>query len=129
MPEPITSSSTAVGLVMVGGISAVSLLAGLDAGALIGSFAGAAVFVLRAKEMGLLVRSFYFLTSMIAGYIASAELVRLTVVHDRGVAALVAAALVVTILNRGMDWAASMNFSDLVVNVGEWLSKWKGPKQ
>ncbi|MFJ9531264.1 putative holin [Herbaspirillum sp. NPDC101396] len=128
MPEPITSSSTAAGFLMVGSVSAVTILAGLDGAALIGAFAGAAVFVLRSKDMAVIARALYFIVSMVAGYLTSPELMRLVAIHDRSVASLIAATLVVTILNKGLDWAGNINFADFMINLGSLLSRMRGPK-
>nr|WP_157212502.1 hypothetical protein [Herbaspirillum sp. CF444] len=50
-------------------------------------------------------------------------------IHDRSVASLIAATLVVTILNKGIDWAGNMNFADFIINLGSMLSRMKGTKK
>jgi len=107
---------------MVGSVSAVTILAGLDGAALIGAFAGAAVFVLRSKDMAVFTRALYFIVSMMAGYLTSPELMRMAAIHDRSVASLIAATLVVTILNKGIDWAGNINFADFIINLGSLLA-------
>jgi hypothetical protein len=121
MPEPFTSSSTAAGLAVVGGISGVSILGGIDGNLLVGAFAGAAVFVLRSQDMSLLKRVAYFAISILAGYIAAPEIMRFAPIQERGVAALIAAAAVVTLSNQCLDWLGKFN-------VGGFINRWKEPK-
>lgn len=128
MAEPFASGSTAAGIVVISGFSAVSLLSGIDGNALVGAFAGAALFVLRAQDMGLLRRVLYFAVSIVAGYLVAPEIMRMTPLQSPAVAALVASAAVVTLINKGLDGMASMTFGDFMERLGNWLSNWKGTK-
>lgn len=128
MAEPFASGSTAAGVLVVSGFSAVSLLAGIDGNALVGAFAGAAVFVLRAQDMHMVRRLLYFAVSIIAGYQVAPEIMRWTPLRSPAVAALIAAAVVVTLINKGLDSMATMAFGDFMGRLGNWLSKWKDTK-
>lgn len=128
MAEPFAAGSTVAGVVVVSGFSAVSLFSGLDGNALVGAFAGAALFVLRAQDMHIVRRLLYFIVSICAGYLVAPEIMRLTPLRSPAVAALVAAAVVVTLINKGLDSMTSMSFGDFVGRLGNWLSKWKDTK-
>ena len=59
------------------------MLPGVDSGALIGAFAGAAVFILHNKDVGVLKRLVYGLVSWFIGYFAAPELGRLVGIKRR----------------------------------------------
>lgn len=63
MQEPLTGTATA----SLAGVSIVGLFSGLDAGVVIGSFAGAVIFVLSAHEIRLIKRWAYFGVAFIIG--------------------------------------------------------------
>jgi len=128
MAEPFASGSTAAGIVVISGFSAVSLLSGIDGNALVGAFAGAALFVLRAQDMGLVRRVLYFAVSIVAGYLVAPEIMHVTPLQSPAVAALIASAVVVTVINKGLDGMASMTFGEFMGRFGSWLTKWKDTK-
>ncbi|PHV12930.1 putative holin [Chitinimonas sp. BJB300] len=72
MAEPVTPTSGTVANTSLSTTTLVSLFPGVDAGIVMGAIAGAAVFVLSAKEISNLCKAGYFLVSFITG-IASAS--------------------------------------------------------
>lgn len=93
MAEPNTT--TAAGLWTAVGIA--GLAPGIDGNALIGAFTGAALVVVTSKEFGVFKRVAYLLISLVMGYIAAPEIVGATPIRSTGVAAFLAAALVITV--------------------------------
>ncbi|HHR6079095.1 TPA: putative holin [Providencia alcalifaciens] len=63
MNEPLTGTAT----VSLAGVSIVGLFSGMDAGVVIGSFAGAVIFVLSVHDIRLLKRWAYFGVAFIVG--------------------------------------------------------------
>lgn len=67
------------------GVGLASVLPGIDGDALIGAFAGGALFVVSAAKQPLLARLIYFPVSVIAGYQLAPEILRwLPIVQWRG---------------------------------------------
>ncbi len=121
MAEPLSSSSMATGLALACGVSLASLLPGIDGNALVGAFAGAAVFVLHATLLRVALRISYFALSMVAGYLAAPELVQWLPIHEHGISAFIASAAVITVTHKGLD---ALNKLDLL----EWLKRWRQSK-
>ncbi|WP_421865102.1 putative holin [Motiliproteus sp.] len=88
-PAAITTAAT--------GLSLASILPGIDGNALIGSFAGATLFVMSAKELGAATRIGYLLISLIMGYLAAPEIVRITFIQESGVAGFLSGVLCITL--------------------------------
>lgn len=104
MAEP---ASTTVATAAVTGASLLALFPGLDASVVLGSFAGAAVFVMSSNELGTLKKLAFLALAFFAGLIAApmASALLATVLPDRvqvsaGVGALLASALVIKVLIR-----------------------------
>lgn len=104
MAEPISTSSTAT--LAVTGAGALSiLLPGVDPGAVLGAFAGAAVFVLNSGELGTVKKLGFLVASIVAGLL-SAPLAAALIARalpsntevSHAVGALVASAVVVKLL-------------------------------
>ncbi|MFM0284143.1 putative holin [Paraburkholderia sediminicola] len=93
MAEPSTTTLAAVSA----GIGLASLFPGIDGNALIGAFTGAALVVVTSKDLSIATRLAYLLISLIAGYIAAPEVVRVSPINSTGVAAFFAAALAITV--------------------------------
>lgn len=104
MAEP---ASTSAATAAVTGASLLALFPGLDAGAVLGAFAGASVFVMASNELTTIKKLAFLALAFVAGLIAapmSAALLA-TVLPNRvqvsaGVGALVASALVIKVLIR-----------------------------
>lgn len=104
MAEPISTSSTAT--LAVTGAGALSiLLPGVDPGAVLGAFAGAAVFVLNSGELGTVKKLGFLAASIVAGLLsaplAAALIARVLPSNtevSQAVGALVASAVVVKLL-------------------------------
>lgn len=118
MAEPFSSSSIATGLALACGVSLASLLPGIDGNALVGAFAGAAVFVLHAPTLRLVLRMSYFALSMVTGYLAAPELTQWLPIHEHGISAFIASAAVITLTHKGLD---ALNKLDLF----EWFKRWR----
>jgi hypothetical protein len=93
MAEPSTTTTALVSA----GIGFASLAPGIDGNALIGAFAGAALLVVSSKDLTIGQRFAYLVISLVIGYIAAPEVVRLTPIHSTGVAGFFGAALAITI--------------------------------
>ncbi|MEG1466318.1 MAG: phage holin family protein [Hafnia sp.] len=103
MLEPTTG--VGAGTLAVTGVTLVGLLSGLDAGVVIGSFAGAVVFVLSASEFPIWKRLVFFGISFVLGVLTAGFAASMisTVTPDsvsveKPIGALVASASVVRIL-------------------------------
>lgn len=104
MAEPISTSSTAT--VAVTGVGALSiLLPGVDPGAVLGAFAGAAVFVLNSGDLGTLKKLGFLVASIVAGLLSAplaaaliAKALPANTEVSHAVGSLVASAVVVKLL-------------------------------
>ncbi|HEM6852443.1 TPA: hypothetical protein U2I41_001414 [Providencia stuartii] len=67
MQEPLTGTATA----SLAGVSIVGLYSGMDAGVVIGAFAGAVIFVLSAHDIRLLKRWAYFTVAFAIGILSA----------------------------------------------------------
>lgn len=117
MAEP--SAATTV-IVTAGGAGLASALLGLDGNAVLGAFAGAALMALSAKDVGVIARVVYLLVSGVMGYIAAPELMKHMPLQESGVAAFVAASLVVTVTLQLIERVKTL---DLTV----WFRRGGGP--
>lgn len=103
MLEPTTGAGAAT--LAVTGVTLVGLLSGLDAGVVIGSFAGAVVFVLSASEFPIWKRLVFFGISFILGVLTAGFAASMistvtpdSVAVEKPIGALVASASVVRVL-------------------------------
>ena len=104
MAEPISTSTTAT--LAVTSVGALSIfLPGVDPGAVLGAFAGAAVFVLNSGELGTVKKLGFLVASIVAGLLSaplSAALIAKALPTNtevsQAVGALVASAVVVKLL-------------------------------
>lgn len=64
----MTEPNTAAALATAGAVTAASILPGVDGGALIGACAGASLFVMSAKDLGIFTRLVYLFISLAMGY-------------------------------------------------------------
>ncbi|MBN3725619.1 putative holin [Burkholderia sp. Ac-20379] len=93
MAEPNTTLAAALfAAIGIAGISP-----GIDGDTLIGAFAGAALVVVSAKDIGIARRAAYMLISLVMGYLAAPELMRQLPIRSAGVAGFFAAALVIAV--------------------------------
>ncbi|WP_137936113.1 putative holin [Chitinivorax sp. B] len=101
MTEPASSTAT----LALTGASLLALFPGLDAGAVLGAFAGGAVFVMSSNELGTLRKLAFLGLAMIAGLVAAPTAAALLgsflptgVTVSAGVGALLASAVVIKLL-------------------------------
>jgi hypothetical protein len=99
MAEPSTTTTALVSA----GIGFASLAPGIDGNALIGAFAGAALLVVSSKDLTIGKRFAYLVISLVIGYMAAPEVVRLTPIRSTGVAGFFGAALAITITLQLLD--------------------------
>ncbi|MGI4984533.1 MAG: putative holin [Janthinobacterium lividum] len=92
------------------GVGISSLLIGIDADALIGAFAGAALVVATSQDLSLPKRIAYMGISWIAGYLAVPEVVRATPIRSTGVAGFLAAALAIAVTLQLIERIRKLNF-------------------
>ncbi|RTY53654.1 hypothetical protein EKL29_21285 [Pantoea sp. YU22] len=129
MTEPITGTTAAT--LAVTGVTFVGLLSGLDAGVLIGAFAGSVVFVLTADDLERWKRVLLFMVSVVAGVIGADMLAKLvsvlvsiwlptTVEVNPAVGALIASAVSVRVL---------MKLTAKPQDGGSFLDRFKGPQR
>lgn len=102
MAEP---TSTTAATVAVTGASLLALFPGLDAGAVLGAFAGASVFVMSSNDLTTLKKLAFLGLAIVAGLIAApmaaallAIILPQSVQVSAGVGALIASALVIKVL-------------------------------
>ncbi|AOD13544.1 phage holin family protein [Xanthomonas fragariae] len=110
MTEPTSVSS---GFLIATGVGLASVLPGIDGDALIGAFAGGALFVVSAAKQPLLARLIYFPVSVIAGYQLAPEILRWLPIKSSGVAAFASAACAITVTLGLIEKSKSFNFSFL----------------
>lgn len=113
MSDPAATLST----VLVAALAALATIPGLDASIVLGSFAGAVVFVLGADDIGPLKKSGYLIVSLIGGLLlaplAAAFLSALSfekIAVPMGVGALVAATIIVKLLR----WLLKQDLGELL---------------
>lgn len=90
-----------------------TLLPGIDGNALIGAFAGAALFVTSARELSLPYRLMYLLISLIMGYLATPELIAHTFIKEPAVAGFIGGLLCVTVAEKLKELDISTFFKGL----------------
>lgn len=110
MAEP-TSAISGAAAVPASALLLGTMLPGVDSGALIGAFAGAAVFILHNKDVGVLKRLIYGLVSWFIGYFAAPELGRLVGIQETVVSAFGAAAVVMTFTVTAIEKIKAADFS------------------
>lgn len=92
MAEPSTTT-----LVAASAVGIAAMFPNIDGNALIGAFAGATLFVISAREIGLWLRAVYLLISLVMGYIAAPELTDHLPIQETGVAGFLAGLLCITV--------------------------------
>lgn len=100
MAEPTSTVSA-------GGIAAAvwlaSMLPGVDAGALIGAFAGAVTFAVSAKNLGVPARLIYMVVSLVMGYLSVPVVADLTPLDEPAVAAFLVAVAIINVVLTAND--------------------------
>ena len=117
MAEPSASSLVAA----VGGVGLATLLPGLDGNAFVGAFAGAALMAISAKDVGRPSRLLYLGVSWLMGYIAAPEIIQDSPIKYTGVAAFIAAALIVTLTLQIIERLKRLDLASL----GAWFTQRK----
>ena len=90
-----------------------SWLLGVNGDALIGAFAGAVVFALQAKDIGLLKRVAYMLISILIGYLGAGEVMTHTGLQSWTIAAFGLSATVVTLALASIEKIKSFDITSI----------------
>lgn len=101
MTEPTSSAASAA--VALSAVTVTSILPGVNGDALIGAFAGAAVFALHTTNIPVLKRIVYMIVSVLLGYFGSDEVMRLTGLESHTLAAFGLSAVAVTVTLISID--------------------------
>ena len=116
MLEPTTSTGAATAAVT--GVTLVGLLSGLDAGVVIGAFAGAVVFVLSASEFPIWKRLAFFIVAFVLGVLTAnfstsvlSTVAPESVTVEKPIGALVSSATIVWILIAVISRAKNPTFN------------------
>ena len=110
MPEPSTTSTA----VLSTGIGFASFLPGIDGNALIGAFAGATLFVMTSKELGLFTRFIYLFISLIMGYVLVPSIQAHTPIAEPALAGFVASLFCITIALKGVQYLENADLINLI---------------
>lgn len=111
MAEPTTTATIALA---VAGVSMATLLPGVDGNAVIGAFAGAALMALHARDVSMLSRIAYLFISWVMGYLASPLVMRQIHLQESGVAAFLAAAVVIAITVQLIERIKTIDLTGLI---------------
>lgn len=105
MAEPssgaVMAAQAAVG---VAGVTAASLMPGVDVNAVVGGFAGALFFVVFAKDLTLLACLGYFIASWVAGYYVASEVMGRELAKASGLVAFFGALFCVAVCISLLEW-------------------------
>lgn len=115
MAEPTTAVTASL---VVAGVSLATLLPGVDGNAIIGAFAGAALMALHARDVSLFSRVAYLFISWIMGYLAAPLVMRQTHLQESGVAAFLAAAIVIAVTVQIIERIKA-------VDLTQWITSWR----
>ncbi|NRA20985.1 MAG: hypothetical protein HRU05_10950 [Oceanospirillaceae bacterium] len=109
MAEPSTTAtvilSTSIGLA--------SFLPGIDGSALIGAFAGATLFVMTSKELGIFTRLIYLFISLLMGYLLVPSVLAHTPIAEPALAGFVASMFCITLALKVMQYIENTNLKNL----------------
>lgn len=103
MADPMTSTAApyAAG---AGSVAFLSMMPGIDANAVVGSFAGALFIVVYSKDLHPLARLGYLITSWVFGYYAAVELIGQRITHSTGLAAFIGGLLCMAVSISLIEW-------------------------
>lgn len=104
MAEP--STAAAAGTASLTAL-AIGMLPGIDANAVVGAFCGATLFVISAKELGLLERFAYLIISFWIGYLGGPA--TFSMIEHTAVAAFIAASISVTAGLRAIEGVKTLD--------------------
>ena len=117
MAEPSTTTATLATLLAAMGFSLFTAFTGLDGNALVGAFAGAALFVITSRDVGPWYRIAYLLISCFMGYQAAPEIMAHTFIKQSALAAFVGGLLCVTIAVMALEKIKETNLFALFKGV------------
>lgn len=110
MAEP---SSTAT-MALTATIGLASILPGIDGNALIGAFAGATLFVLTSKELGLITRFLYLFISLLMGYMLVPSVLAHTPIQEPALAGFIGGLFCITLGIKGKQYIETANLINIL---------------
>ena len=108
MTEP-TSATTLV--LAASSVGLATLVPGLDGNAIIGAFAGATLVALHSRDVSVPSRIVYLVISWIMGYLAAPMVARQTHILETGVAAFLAATVVIALAVQLIERVKSIDLT------------------
>lgn len=114
MAEPTTTTTIAV---LAASVTLSSLLPGADGNAIVGAFAGAALMAMHARDVAMPSRLAYLVISWIMGYLTAPMVMRQTSIQESGVAAFIAAALVIAITVQLIERVKTIDLTALLARL------------
>lgn len=107
-PNAVTAAASASGMAAF-----VGMLPGIDANAIIGAFCGASLFVISAKELGILERFAYLVISLLIGYLGGPAVLGDWITHT-AVSAFIFSATAVTAGLRAIEGVKTLDIKTLL---------------
>jgi hypothetical protein len=114
MAEPTTTATIAL---VATGVSIATLLPGVDGNAVIGGFAGAALMALHARDVSMLSRLAYLGISWVMGYLAAPLVMRQINLQESGVAAFLAASIVIAITVQLIERIKTIDLTNWITSL------------
>lgn len=111
MPEPTTSSASAFATLAT--VYLASTMASVNADALIGAFAGAAVFAIHSTDISVPKRFAYMLVSILIGYMGAEEVITHTWLQSYVMASFGLSSLVVALTLASIDRMRDFDFTKM----------------
>jgi hypothetical protein len=105
MAEPNTATAAATATLTA---ALIGILPGIDANAVVGAFCGASLFVISAKDLGVLVRVAYLIISFLIGYLGGPAMLGGVIDHS-AVAAFIASAVTITAGLRAIEGVKTLD--------------------
>ncbi|MBY6206881.1 MULTISPECIES: putative holin [Halomonas] len=105
MAEPNTATAAATASLTA---ALIGVLPGIDANAVVGAFCGATLFVISAKDLGILVRIAYLMISFCIGYLGGPAMLGNMLEHS-AVAAFIMSAVTVTAGLRAIEGVKTLD--------------------
>lgn len=105
MAEPNTATAAATATLTA---ALIGILPGIDANAIVGAFCGASLFVISAKDLGVLARVAYLLISFCIGYLGGPAMLGSVLEHS-AVAAFIMSAVTVTAGLRAIEGVKTLD--------------------
>lgn len=110
MAEPTSAAAAAA---TASGIALAALIPGIDSGALIGGFAGAAVQMMHNRDMSIWRKAVYGLVSWLLGYAGAPEMAAFTGIQEPVITSFAVATVAVTVAVTVIDRIKTFDFATI----------------